>query len=109
VAADLVGAVLASDRLEIAPAMRRWIDDPDMWIRRTAILSQIRHKANTDERMLFDFCRRRANEKEFFIRKAIGWALREYAKVEPTAVRGFLASHGQKLSGLSVREAAKHL
>jgi 3-methyladenine DNA glycosylase AlkD len=59
--------------------------------------------------MLFDFCLRRAHEKEFFIRKAIGWALREFAKVEPDAVRVFLATNGEKLSGLSRREAAKHL
>lgn len=109
VAADLVGAVLGADRGEVAPVMRRWIDDPDLWIRRTALISQLRHKAGTDQEMLFAFCRRRAAEKEFFIRKAIGWALREYAKVNPVAVRRFLVEHGSELSGLSYREAAKHL
>jgi 3-methyladenine DNA glycosylase AlkD len=59
--------------------------------------------------MLFDFCLRRAHEREFFVRKAIGWALREYARSRPEAVRGFLAEHGSTLSGLSRREAAKHL
>jgi 3-methyladenine DNA glycosylase AlkD len=80
-----------------------------MWMRRTALLAQLRHKTATDEAMLFDFCRRRAHEKEFFIRKAIGWALREYARVNPGAVRSFLSENEAYLSGLSRREAARHL
>ena len=59
--------------------------------------------------MLSDFCLRRAAEKEFFIRKAIGWALREYARVEPDLVRDFANNHRDLLSGLSYREATKHL
>ena len=59
--------------------------------------------------MLFDFCVRRAGEKQFFIRKAIGWALREYSKAEPEEVRAFLAEHGGQLSGLSLREASKYV
>jgi 3-methyladenine DNA glycosylase AlkD len=58
---------------------------------------------------LFGYCLLRADEAEFFIRKAIGWALREYAKTDPDAVREFLAAHGDELSPLSYREAAKHL
>ena len=89
--------------------LNRWIDGEDMWLRRSAILCQNRHKERTDQEMLFDFCLRRAHEKEFFIRKAIGWALREYARTRPEEVRAFLLEHGDKLSGLSRREAAKHL
>lgn len=109
VAAHLVGRVLLDDRAAVAPRMRNWIDDPDMWIRRTAILSQLMHKEATDEAMLFEFCLARAHEKEFFIRKAIGWALRQYARVAPEAVTAFLEAHRVELASLSFREAAKHL
>lgn len=109
IAAHLVGRVVLDDRERMRPVLERWIDDPDLWIRRTAILSQLLHKDRTDAEMLFDFCLRRAGEKEFFIRKAIGWALRQYARTDPEAVRQFVAAHSGSLSGLSVREATKHL
>ncbi len=65
--------------------MDRWVTDDDMWVRRTAILSQLRHKQHTDAERLFAYCLARAHEREFFIRKAIGWALREYSKASPEA------------------------
>ena len=108
-ASPIVGKIVFDDRLRMRPVLERWIEGPDLWLRRAAILCQHRHKDQTDEAMLFDFCLRRAHEKEFFIRKAIGWALREYAWTRPDAVRGFLLEHGDRLSGLSRREAAKHL
>ena len=74
-----------------------------------AIIGQIKHKAATDEDRLFDFCLRRAHEKEFFIRKGIGWALREYAYTNPRGVKSFLLKHRAKFSTLSFREAGKHL
>jgi 3-methyladenine DNA glycosylase AlkD len=85
------------------------IDDADLWRRRVALLHQLGAKAETDARRLFDYCLRRADEKEFFIRKAIGWALRDFAWHDPDAVRAFLVRHGASLSPLSYREAAKHL
>ena len=109
VAARLVGKVWLERRQQVTPVMSGWIDDPDLWIRRTALIGQLGHKQQTDASLLFDFCSRRAHETDFFIRKAIGWALRQYAKTDPDAVRGFLTAHGEKLSGLSRREAAKHL
>ena len=109
IASKLVGRLAREHRSEMAPIMEEWIDDNHMWIRRTAILSQLGHRGETDEEMLFEFCRRRAHEKEFFIRKAIGWVLREYAKTEPDAVREFVDEMGDQLSGLSRREATKHL
>ena len=108
-AVHLVGASLSKSPDEVWPVMDRWIDDPDMWIRRTAILCQNAHRGKTDEARLFGYCLRRAHEKEFFVRKAIGWALRSYAYTAPDAVRRFLAEHGPELSPLSVREAGKHL
>ena len=79
------------------------------WLNLTFLLHQLEWKEHTDEARLFDYCRQCAEEKEFFIRKAIGWALRQYARTNPAAVRGFLDIHREKLSGLSLREASKHL
>jgi 3-methyladenine DNA glycosylase AlkD len=109
IAIHLVGAALLMYPDDVWSVMDRWIEDDDMWIRRTAILCQNRHRARTDERRLFRYCLARAAEKEFFIRKAIGWALREYAYTSPEAVRRYIAEHRNVLSNLSVREGGKHL
>ena len=98
-----------SHHSEMAAVLEEWIDHTDVWLRRAALICQVRHKERTDAAMLFDFCRRRAHEKEFFIRKAIGWALRDYSQTDPDRVRDFLESEGDRLSGLSRREASKHL
>jgi len=109
IAADLVGKVLTDDRTDMSAELDRWIDDQNLWLRRSAILSQLRHKAATDRQRLFDYCLRCAAETEFFIRKAIGWALREFAKTDPDAVRAFVLEHRAAWSGLTYREATKHL
>jgi 3-methyladenine DNA glycosylase AlkD len=109
VAGRVVSWAVLAQRDRCMPVMRRWIDDESMWVRRAAILCQIKHKSETDADVLFEFCLRRADEPEFFIRKAIGWALREYAHAEPDRVRAFLKSEGHRISPLSFREAAKHL
>ena len=108
-AIHLIGDVLHHQRDGMTPKIGRWIDDRDLWLRRTSILSQIGHKEATDADLLFDACERRMHETEFFIRKAIGWALRDYAKTDPDAVAGFVTEHRSGLSGLSYREATKHL
>ncbi len=109
IAINLVGAVFGNFRAKTRPIIQRWIDDPDMWIRRTALLSHMKHKDQTDAALLFDHCLRRAGESEFFIRKAIGWALREYSKTDPRAVRAFLKKNRKRLSRLSFDEGSKHL
>ena len=109
VAIDLVGAALLRDKKTVQPTIDAWLDDDDLWIRRTALIGQIKHKEKTDERRLFRYCTKRAAEKEFFIRKAIGWALREYSYVAPQAVADYLINNREKLSGLSYREGAKQL
>jgi 3-methyladenine DNA glycosylase AlkD len=109
IAVHLVGATLLKHPEEVWPVMDAWIEDEDMWIRRTALLSQNRHRGRTDEGRLFRYCLARAGEKEFFIRKAIGWALREYAYTAPDAVRRFIDEHRHALSPLSAREGGKHL
>ncbi len=84
--------------------MDEWIGLKNAWLARTAILHQLRYKDRTDVGRLFRYCELRAADSEFFIRKAIGWALREYSKTDPEAVRDFIASHEASLSGLSKRE-----
>ena len=74
-----------------------------------ALIHQLRFKDDTDTARLFAYCERRAGDSEFFIRRAIGWALREHAKTDPDAVRHFLVANERQLSLLSKREAAKHL
>ena len=69
---------------------------------------QLGQKKKTDEQLLFSFCLERCHETEFFIRKAIGWALREYSKTNKKTVREFVEKNRESLSGLSIREALKY-
>ena len=73
------------------------------------MLHQLGWSTETDVARLFDYAMTLAPETDFFIRKAIGWALRDYARHDPQAVRDFLALNRNRLSGLTTREAAKHL
>ncbi|MFD4587857.1 DNA alkylation repair protein [Streptomyces sp. NPDC087659] len=107
-AAHVVGALVAADP-GLARVMDRWIEDDDLWIARTALLHQLRHKDATDAERLFRYCLRQSGHPDFFVRKAIGWSLREYAKTDPDAVRGFVDSARDRLAPLSVREALKNL
>jgi 3-methyladenine DNA glycosylase AlkD len=109
VAIRLVGRVWLDERERVTPLMDHWIDDDDPWIRRTAIIGQNKHREATDWARLSRYCLARAGETEFFIRKAIGWALREYSYAAPDRVADFLRQHHDRLSGLSRREAAKAL
>jgi len=105
-ATRVVGPLVAADPNLVA-TMDAWVRDENLWIARTAILHQLHYKAVTNENRLFEYCSLQAGHKDFFIRKAIGWALREYAYTAPDAVRAFLER--EKFSPLSVREASKHL
>ncbi|HZQ84305.1 MAG TPA: DNA alkylation repair protein [Acidimicrobiales bacterium] len=107
-ASKVVGTLVRNHR-ELAPTMDAWIDADDFWLARTAILHQLGSKSGTDADRLFAYCERRAGDTEFFVRKAIGWALREYAKTDPRAVRQFVADHDAVLSNLSKREALKNI
>ena len=93
---------------EAAAVVRRWSTVDDFWLRRLAIISQLGRRDRVDPVQLSVVIEPNIAEREFFIRKAIGWALREYARVEPDWVRRFVAEH-PGLSGLSRREALKHL
>ncbi|MEU4269617.1 DNA alkylation repair protein [Streptomyces sp. NPDC026092] len=107
-AAHVVGGLVAADPA-LAARMDEWIEDDDLWIARTALLHQLRFKDATDSEQLFAYCLRRAGDTDFFLRKAIGWALREYAKTDPDEVRAFVETNRTRLAPLSVREALKHL
>jgi len=107
-AVHVVGPLVAADP-SLRCVMDEWIDDENLWVARTALLHQLRFRRATDSQRLFQHCLRRADHPDFFIRKAIGWALREYAKTDPDAVRDFVAGARDCLSPLSVREATKHL
>ena len=112
---DLVDAV-AVDRLDflhrISPAatarrMRTWARGKDMWKRRSAIISQLRRKEETDVDLLYDCIEPSIGSAEFFLRKAIGWALRQHSYVDEREVIGFVRERADDLSGLSKREALK--
>ncbi|MFY9636193.1 MAG: DNA alkylation repair protein [Cellulosimicrobium cellulans] len=104
-----IGALLQAHRATMAPVLRTWSTDEDFWIRRAAITSQLKAKGATDTGLLREVIEANLADPEFFIRKAIGWALREYAKTNPAWVRGFVAEHGAQLSPLSRKEALRHL
>jgi len=101
-----IGEILDAD-LRVADTVRRWSEDPDRWLRRLAILSQLGRRERTDRALLAAVIEPNVPDREFFVRKAIGWALREVAYVDPDWVRAFVAGHD--LAPLSRREALKHL
>jgi 3-methyladenine DNA glycosylase AlkD len=107
-AAHVVGALVAADPA-LKADMDTWIVDDDLWIARTALLHQLRFKERTDTERLFTYCLRQSGHPDFFVRKAIGWCLREYAKTDPEAVRAFLARERGRFAPLSVREALKNI
>ncbi len=104
-----LGDVLRSAPRRVAPLLRRWARSDDMWKRRAAILSQIRCKAGTDLDLLYACIEPNVADREFFIRKAIGWALRQYAWTDPAEVTRYVRRHRTRLSPLSVREALKNV
>ncbi len=104
-----VGAMLKAHPTGTAQVLRDWSKDRDIWKRRTAILSQLRHRSATDRDLLFEVIEPSIACGEFFLRKAIGWALREYSKTEPKAVAEYVQANGDRLSPLSRREALRHL
>jgi 3-methyladenine DNA glycosylase AlkD len=109
VAIHRIGPILRSHRPELTPVVRRWIEDPDLWRRRASIICQVGAKADTDIDLLAGAILPNLGDRDFFIRKAIGWALRDYARTDPDWVRRFVAAHRGRLSPLSYREATRHL
>lgn len=109
---DFIASNLVGGFFQDSPSLRdstiaAWMKSDNMWLQRTCLLFQLKYKTKTDEKLLFSLIRQMAHHPAFFIRKAVGWSLREYAKTQPQAVSAFVAS--TPLSGLSKREALKHL
>ena len=100
--------MLAAHPRPVKALMRQWAKDDNFWKRRTAILAQLRAKRGTDRKLLADVIRPSIGDPEFFLRKGIGWALREFSKTDPDWVVEFVDTH-PGLSSLSRREALKHL
>jgi 3-methyladenine DNA glycosylase AlkD len=105
--AHRVGDCLLARPDVVRPLVVAWSTDVDLWLRRTAIICQLFAKQRTDVNLLAAVIEPNLVDREFFIRKAIGWALRQHARTDPDWVRSFVASH--ELSPLSRREALKHL
>ena len=109
VATHLVGDVLAGHRAAATPVVRAWATDDDLWLRRTAVICQVGHRAETDQALLRYAIEANVDDTSFWLRKAIGWALRQHARTDPGWVRAEVDRLGDRLSGLSRREALKHL
>jgi 3-methyladenine DNA glycosylase AlkD len=109
VAADRVGPILLGDPAEVAPVVRGWAASDDLWLRRAAVISQLKARERTDTALLRECIELNLDDASFWLRKAIGWALRQYARTDPAWVRAEVERWGPRLSGLSRREALKHL
>jgi 3-methyladenine DNA glycosylase AlkD len=107
--AHRICTLLQAHREELTPVLLRWSTDQDLWIRRASITAQLGAKSSTDTALLASVIEANMADGEFFIRKAIGWVLREYAKTEPDWVLDFVARNGPSLSPLSRREALRNV
>ena len=104
-----LGDILRTEPSRMSKLMRRWSRDPHMWKRRSSILCQLSFKKETDLELLYACIEPNLDDKQFFIRKAIGWALRQYAWTNPREVKRYVKANRERLSNLSVREALKNV
>jgi 3-methyladenine DNA glycosylase AlkD len=105
--AHRAGELLLGWPAVIRPAMVAWTRSDDHWLRRVSIICQVGVRDRVDVELLTEAIESSAGDTDFFLRKAIGWALRDYARTDPAWVRSFVAAH--ELSPLSRREALKHV
>lgn len=101
--------ILVAEREPMTTTLLAWANDENMWIRRSAILCQMKAKEQMDLELLYACIEPSIGSKEFFLRKAIGWVLRHYARTNPDEVRRYVSANEARLSNLSKREALKHL
>jgi 3-methyladenine DNA glycosylase AlkD len=109
VAIHRVGPLLANHLRAMRPVIRRWSTDADLWRRRASIICQISFKGDADLDLLYGCIEPNVGDKDFFIRKAIGWALRTYAWADPDEVVRYVTANRDRLSPLSQREALKNV
>ena len=107
ISTHIVGIYFKKYPNQIRPITERWMESENMWLQRVCLIFQLGYKNETDFELMTDYIRMLSDSKEFFIQKAIGWALREYAKRNPQAVRHFVENN--TLKPLSIREALKHI
>lgn len=108
IAVNRLGPMFEPSAAAMTGAMRAWAQDAHLWKRRSAVISQLKRKADCDLVLLADCIEPNIHRKEFWLRKAIGWALRDVGRFHPEWVIAFVEGHPE-LSGLSRREAMKHL
>jgi 3-methyladenine DNA glycosylase AlkD len=104
----IIGDIALKDS-SVNEILLAWSVDDNFWLRRIAIDHQLMRKDKTDAELLGNIIKNNLNQTEFFINKAIGWALRQYARTNPDWVREFIAENRDGMSKLSVREASKYL
>ena len=109
VASRRVGPILARYPAPMKKMMRTWSKCDDLWKRRTSILCQLGFKKETDLDLLYACIEPSIDSPEFFLRKAIGWALRQYAWTDPGEVKRYVRRNEARLSGLTKREALKNI
>ncbi|SHF54689.1 DNA alkylation repair protein [Ornithinibacillus halophilus] len=102
-----VGLIAKNHPEIINQTIEGWSNGENLWLRRTSILFQLKYKEDTDEQLLYRYIKENVDSKEFFIQKAIGWALREYSKTNPESVRQFINENN--LAKLSIREGSKYI
>ena len=105
----VAGDLLASERATMTAVLRDWSREPDLWLRRVSIIAQLGARGATDVDLLRYAIEGSIADPDFFARKAIGWALREYSKTDEAWVRGYVGANAGRLSPLSAREALKWL
>ena len=108
IAGKLISPLIVQHR-DLETELVKWSQDDIFWVRRAALLAHLHHKEQTNTDLLAELILRLCHEQEFFIRKAIGWVLRDYSYTNPEWVQAFVAAHEDKLSGLSKREALKQI
>jgi 3-methyladenine DNA glycosylase AlkD len=110
ISVHLVGSVLEKDQRALE-YLKGWSRDPSFWMRRAALLSQLLlfRERKGDKGLFYSFADEMMEEKEFFIRKAIGWVLRDMARVDPEEVFRFVAENKDRMSGVTFREATRRL
>ena len=109
IASNRLGHLLRVEPDAMRGAMLAWSRDDHLWKRRSAILCQLRFRGATDLDLLYRAIEPSIESREFFLRKAIGWALRQYARTDAAEVARYVRANEARLSGLSKREALKHI
>jgi len=109
IACHRIGELLRRHPAEMAPILRQWATCDNLWKRRSAILAQLQFKRDTDLKLLYDCIRPSLGSPEFFLRKGIGWALRQYAWTDAREVQQYVRKYENQLSPLTRREALKNV